>query len=69
MVIVVDGTFNCNGLLAHGCTEIAGMSTYITKKYLYTIGFTHEVVHWETGMGNEYHDTPVFESCCTVHDM
>lgn len=69
LVIVVDGPFNCNGILARGCTEIGGTSIYITKQYLYTTVFTHEVVHWETGMGNEYHDTPVFESCCSVHEM
>jgi hypothetical protein len=64
LVIVVDGTFNCNGVLARGCAQIGGSAIYITKEYLYTAVFAHEVVHWETGMGNEFHDTPQFEACC-----
>lgn len=69
MVIVVDGTVDCSGIDANGCTEIGGLSIYISKQYLYTNVFSHEVVHWETGMGNEYHDTPVFESCCNIQKM
>lgn len=66
LVIVVDGTFNCNGILARGCAQIGGTSVYVTEDYLYTTVFTHEVVHWETGMGNEYHNTPQFTVCSTV---
>jgi hypothetical protein len=69
LVIVVDGTFNCDGILARGCAQIGGSSIYITKEYLYTDVFSHEVVHWETGMGNEYHNTPQFEACCTIRDL
>jgi hypothetical protein len=69
LVIVVDGTFNCNGILARGCAQIGGASIYITEEYLYTAVFTHEIVHWETGMGNEYHNTPLFETCCSTADL
>ncbi len=68
MVQVVDGIFNCDTVLARGCTEIGGSSIYITRDYLYTGVFTHEVVHWETGMGNEYHTAPQFTLCCSGQD-
>ena len=64
LVLVVDGIFNCNGVAARGCAEIEGTSIYMTEQYLYTAVFAHEVVHWETGMGNEYHGTPQFTHCC-----
>ena len=66
MVFVVDGTFNCSGVLARGCAEIGGTSIYITQEYLYTTVFTHEAIHWETGMGNEYHNSPRFTLCSSV---
>jgi hypothetical protein len=68
LVVVVDGTFLCNGILARGCANISGFTLYLDREYLYTPVFTHEVVHWETGMGNDYHGTTQFNVCCNEPD-
>lgn len=62
-LLVINGTFACNGVFARGCTDMNSGSIYIDSRYLETFVFVHEVVHWETGMGNGYHDTEQF-SCC-----
>lgn len=67
-VIVIDGSFKCNGVLARGCAELSGNTIYMDSEYLYTSVFVHEVIHWETGMGNEFHGTAQF-NYCTVPDI
>lgn len=67
-VIVIDGSFKCNGVLARGCAELSGATIYMDKEYLYSTVFVHEVIHWETGMGNEFHDTAQFNYCLTRVD-
>ncbi|OGW37759.1 MAG: hypothetical protein A2010_07300 [Nitrospirae bacterium GWD2_57_9] len=62
-LLVIDGVFSCNGVLARGCTDMNSGSIYMDSRYLETSVFVHEVVHWETGMGNGYHDTQQFNCC------
>ncbi len=62
-VVVIDGVFLCNGVAAEGCTELNGFTIYMDKQYLYTRVFNHEVVHWETGMSDAYHDMTQFNLC------
>lgn len=67
-VVVVSGSFRCNGVLARGCAELNGKSIYMDREYLYTSVFAHEVVHWETGMGNEFHDSAQFTVCIPAEE-
>jgi len=68
-IVEFAGVFTCFGQWAsRGCTDTS--TDTITIAIADVPGFTnphyalsHEAIHWLTGLGNEYHGSPLFTAC------
>lgn len=61
-VVVVKDQFLCGGELKNGCFVAKKNTIYLEENTMFFF-FSHEVIHWATGLGNEAHKTVYFTQC------